>query len=112
MTLERRKLLTHVGLPVALGIILNLLPFLLLAESFRQRFFAAGSESSTNTIINMLSIAGSLVVGIALSMYYLRNRHILLRILAAVIIAIVFSRLMAIVIGIYNTVTMMPLGPI
>lgn len=112
MTEKRKKLLTHVALPIAVGITLNLLPFLLLVDSFRQRFFATGLENSTNTVISIISTVGSLVVGIALSMYYLRNRHVLLRIVGAIIIAIVFSRLMALVIGIYNTVTMMPLGPV
>jgi hypothetical protein len=98
-------------IPVAIGIILCLLPYLLLFPSTHDAVFDVVSSDSINTLINAIPAIGALIIGATFSFYYLGDKKLFVRILAIFLIAFVILKISLLVLSVFNILTTSPIGP-
>jgi hypothetical protein len=108
LRIQNKKLLI---LLVLIGIVLCLLPYLLLFPSSHDAIFSVVSADAINPLINISTDLGALIIGIACSAYFLRDKKLPIRIVAVFVIAFVVLQLSSFLLNVFNAVTTGPLGP-
>lgn len=112
MANDKQNLQKRIKVSFIIGLTLCALSFLLVPDTLRQSLFSALPGETIVVLINIFQIIGSLLIGISIAMYYLRKTKVIFRIMAALLIAFIVYQLIAIVLNLYNIITMIPLGPV
>lgn len=106
---QPNKQLLYLGL--ALGVALIFTPYFIYIEWVKELIIQTNAEDSVGFLINTPVVIGSLLVGYTASMLFIKKDGVV-RYIAAVVIALASYQISHVLLYVFNTITMMPLGPI
>ena len=103
------KQILYTGL--VLGVILIFTPYLIYFEWIKELIIQNVDEEGVGFLINAPVVIGSLVVGYTASKLFIKKDKIS-RYVAALVITLVCYQISHALLYVFNTITMIPLGPI